>query len=567
MVRKSQKRSSKISKTRRKPNRTSKPKRKTTHTRGKAAQHASKARTPREQKRRPTTVQKGASHQAQSLMQAPASGVKVRMYRQGHGDCFLLAFPRPKGRPAYVLIDCGYKPGSNTPFGLPDISKIVASIHESTGGHLDLVIITHEHQDHVNAIPGNFEDFEVGEAWFAWTEDPDDEVANDLRKRHHDQLLGLVAAHNQLASSDSIQAQGAAKWLTHLLELEFGIDNPSEFAAAAKDPAKSINKQGMKLIKDKAGKKNTKYIRPHQEIMRILGVEGVRVFAFGPPRDPDLISDEDPEGNEAFPGHGISAFASFYAAARAAEGDTEQDTLTFSARLSVPLKEAFRHPECGKFFRDHYGHGKTLTAIGNESADDASWRRIDQDWLYSAEELALVLNKGINNTSLVLAFELPKTRKVLLFIGDAQRGNWISWTQGNWKEGQENITVKDLMSRTVLYKVGHHGSHNATLHGTEADAYPNLGWMGHGNYGNEFTAMITAVNKWALAVKPKPWVHPLPSIKKALMEKCAGRVFQIDTPQLTRPEEGISEAEWEDFRTRTTTDPSGLYFEYEVHDV
>jgi hypothetical protein len=259
------------------------------------------------------------------------------------------------------------------------------------------------------------------------------------------------------------------------------------------------------------------------------------------------------------------AFASFYAAARAAEGDMEQDTLTFPVRLSVPLKEAFRHPECGKFFRDHYGHGKKPSIIGNESADDAAWRRIDQDWLYSAEDLALVLNKGINNTSLVLAFELPTTKKVLLFIGDAQRGNWISWTQGSWKNGQESISVRDLMSRTVLYKVGHHGSHNATLHGTEADAYPNLGWMGHGKYGNEFTAMITAVNKWALAVKPKPWVHPLPSIRKTLMQKCAGRVFQTDTPEVTRPEEA-SALEWQEFEKRTNIDPSGLSFEYEVHD-
>ena len=495
-------------------------------------------------------------------MQAPASGVNVRMYRQGHGDCFLLAFPRPNGQPAYVLIDCGYKPGSNTRFGLADISNIVANIRESTGGHLDLVIITHEHQDHVNGLPNNFENFEIGEAWFAWTEDPDDEVANDLRKRHHDQLLGLVAARNRLAAS-SIQA---AAWLDSLLQLELGIDNPTEFAAAAKkDPADSINKQGMSLIKKKAGKKNTKYVRPHQEIMSVPGVKGVRVFAFGPPRDPDLISDEDPEGNEAFPGHGISAFASFYAAARAADGEPEQNTLTVPARISVPLKEAFRHPECGKFFSDHYGHDKTPRAIGDESADDASWRRIDQDWLYSAEDLALVLNRGINNTSLVLAFELLNTKKVLLFVGDAQRGNWISWTKGSWKEGEESIAVKDLMSRTVLYKVGHHGSHNATLHGTEADAYPNLSWMGRGKYGSEFVAMITAVNKWALAVKPKPWVHPLPSIKKALMEKCGGRVFQTDTPEVTRPE-GVSAAEWQEFERRTNIDPAGLYFEYEVHD-
>ena len=41
-------------------------------------------------------------------------GVTVRMYRPGHGDCFLLALPREGGGdPVYVLIDCGYKPGSS----------------------------------------------------------------------------------------------------------------------------------------------------------------------------------------------------------------------------------------------------------------------------------------------------------------------------------------------------------------------------------------------------------------------------------------------------------------------
>jgi hypothetical protein len=44
---------------------------------------------------------------------APENGVTVRMYRTGHGDCFLLAFAgEAADKPAYVLIDCGYKPGS-----------------------------------------------------------------------------------------------------------------------------------------------------------------------------------------------------------------------------------------------------------------------------------------------------------------------------------------------------------------------------------------------------------------------------------------------------------------------
>ena len=37
---------------------------------------------------------------------APKSGVKIRMYRQGHGDCFLLAFAGDKadGTPVIMLI-------------------------------------------------------------------------------------------------------------------------------------------------------------------------------------------------------------------------------------------------------------------------------------------------------------------------------------------------------------------------------------------------------------------------------------------------------------------------------
>ena len=123
-----------------------------------------------------------------------ANGVTVRMYRTGHGDCFLLSMPRENGNdPFYVLIDCGLKPGSHEYIHKQEIGTIVDHIGETTDYHLDLVVITHEHQDHVNgfwkAQNPYFEEFTIDSAWLAWTEDPLDELANELRKRHRDQRV------------------------------------------------------------------------------------------------------------------------------------------------------------------------------------------------------------------------------------------------------------------------------------------------------------------------------------------------------------------------------------------
>ena len=57
-------------------------------------------------------------------------------------------------------------------------------------------VVTHEHQDHVNGFWRSnapyFENFEIDNVWFAWTESPDDDLAKELRRRHKDQLLGLI---------------------------------------------------------------------------------------------------------------------------------------------------------------------------------------------------------------------------------------------------------------------------------------------------------------------------------------------------------------------------------------
>ena len=66
-------------------------------------------------------------------------------------------------------------------------------------------------------------------------------------------------------------------------------------------------------------------------------------------------------------------------------------------------------------------------------AKGRSWRRVDDDWLGYAGQLALQLDSDTNNTSLVLAFELSGGGDVLLFPGDAQVGNWLSWESLEWQ--------------------------------------------------------------------------------------------------------------------------------------
>jgi beta-lactamase superfamily II metal-dependent hydrolase len=502
----------------------------------------------------------------------PPGGATVRMYRIGHGDCFLIAFAgdTPE-RPAYVLIDCGYKPGSpgkiNPPAGVTSAKEITADIKKATGGRIDVAVITHEHQDHVNGISNtHFDGIEIGEAWFAWTENPVDDLANDLRTKFKDKLLGLVAARNRLAAAGGEGSR--VEMIDELLAFELGgedeqLNVPAAMAMLGAASGESMNKKSMRIFKDKA-KDGIKFLRPHEQIYKVPGATHVRAFPLGPPRDAELLKSLDPTGSEEFQlGRGASSAGGHFAAAARAVETNESPEAPFAQRYAVAWDKAFDGGEHAEFFKGSYGHGASGPdpQDSTEAVSNAEWRRIDKDWLYAADQLALDMNDQTNNSSLVLAFELGADGKVLLFAADAQRGNWISWGKKSFADGDNSITTRDLLSRTVLYKVGHHGSHNATINGLATDDYANLAWMAQGNFGGEFCAMITAVRKWAET--QKGWDHPLKAIKDALLKKTAGRVFQTDTDvDQMEMAAGSAKVEWDSFTRRTTG--TRLYFDYRI---
>ena len=130
---------------------------------------------------------------------------------------------------------------------------------------------------------------------------------------------------------------------------------------------------------------------------------------------------------------------------------------------------------------------------------------------------------------------------MLLFVADAQVGNWLSWEKLSWRVPDEDgtmvkVTSADLLKRTALYKVGYHGSHNATLRekGLELMTSPEL------------AAMIPVDQKMA---EQKKWNMPFPPLYRALQEKTAGRILRADQPSSGK---------------RVTQKPNGLYVDYVV---
>jgi len=68
------------------------------------------------------------------------------------------------------------------------------------------------------------------------------------------------------------------------------------------------------------------------------------------------------------------------------------------------------------------------------------------------QEIVRELDSVLNNTSVILLFEVGN--KKLLFPGDAQIENW--------SYALSHPHVRELLAGVDLYKVGHHGSRNAT---------------------------------------------------------------------------------------------------------
>lgn len=404
---------------------------------------------------------------------------RVRMYRQGLGDCFLITIPRGSGPPYYMLIDCGVILGTQNAGDI--MTKVVQDIIATTSGRIDVLVATHEHWDHVSGF-GQAKDLfqkklQVGEVWLAWTEDPNDALARKLRSEHQAMrmALGMAQTRLRLAGADNTADEVAGM-------LEFFGAAGSGTTGDALDVVKGLSS-------------TVRFCRPSDAPQPLKGLSVVS-YVLGPPPDEAAIHKVDPSKSQPQT-YGFAAVSLLMASMDSAAAFDPLDQIPLSAAPQMP------------FFQTRY-----WGEDAESTEKDQGWRRIDGSGLESSSTLALQLDSATNNTSLVLALELDGG-DVLLFAADAQVGNWLSWQDLTWKVDGQQVTGPDLLKRTVLYKVGHHGSHNATLREKGVELMSNL------------KLALLPVDQ-EMAVK-KSWGNmPLPELLSRLEEKTGGAVIRID---------------------------------------
>ena len=483
---------------------------------------------------------------------------KVRMYRHGLGDCFLVTLPGSRGKAFNMVIDCGVILG--TPDPRDKMTAVVDDLEKATNGIIDVLAVTHEHWDHVSGF-SQVDDwksrFTVKEVWFAWTEDPDDELARKLDKDKDNALALLMTAagHMRLAGMEAAKDVEGILGFYGIGSDELGATGTVLGAASTRDARNKASELGP-----------VRYLRPGEAPGRIASAKGPRVYVLGPPHDEKKIKRYAPSRKhpETYELAGVDPAASLGRAFEAYDKDAP-----FSLDQMIPID----HAHGMSFFRDRYWGQVGIDDLcsedcytrndetereTNEALRDQSWRRIDDAWLSVSPDLALKLDSATNNTSLVLAIELEPGGDVLLFAGDAQVGNWLSWHEVEWKDGDERVTGTDLVKRTLLYKVGHHGSHNATLkeQGLELMNHPGL------------IALVPVDHE--MAVK-KGWDEiPRPSLMKRLHEKAKGRVLRSDDGDVLANMHDpavIDDKGWKAFLKQVKTGPkqsSGRPLWYEV---
>ena len=397
------------------------------------------------------------------MAQAPEA-ITIRSYQVGFGDCFLVRFHYPgQERDRHILMDFGTT-------GIPEDAEkdlmvtVAKDIAKQCGGRLEAVFATHRHADHISGFatkadgsgPGDvIKTIDIDTVIQPWTEAPEAEERS-LGPEISAPTRGMAARQRGLEAMHETAAAVVA-----MAEAKTPRGAPKMLKGASKEMLEQI---------EFIGRDNVKNLSAVENLMRIgkrhvyawhgsdAGLSellpGVTTHILGPPtlRQTDTIRKQksrDPDEYWHFALAGLKADRNFLTSG-----------------------------ENNRLFPDH------PVRPGSKLPVEVRWiaKRLNEG--RNAQFLSMVtqLDKQMNNTSLIVLFEAAG--KKLLFPGDAQIENW--------RFALSKPEILAMLAGVDVYKVGHHGSLNAT---------PKTLWNGFAKKGGKarkdrlITMMSTMLGK------------------------------------------------------------------------
>ena len=418
--------------------------------------------------------------------------VTVRMYKGLRGDCFLLRLfresdqvDRKRVADAHILIDCGTIADASG--GAERSRRIAADIVAASDGRIDLMVVTHNLYDRLSTL-GSAPDLLLEPAgitihhlWLAWTEKVGDRDPDQVREAHESERAAIVAEidHSRVTGlygatgrTSSVQKNGEGPAESEPASHRYEFLGPIGLSARDQPSAQDL----LSRLKDRFQLANHDYLELGDQRLT-PGSVSLRALVLAPPRNLSHLLDGRPDGRYPLTqtrGDVDSFLAAREPEARATERNYAADHRAADSR-AMPFSRCYRQISDADLLDQRLTpppdaapeRQKNLWTIreiyaGKPGERADVWRMIDKSWREPSEESAMRLEADTRNASLVLAFELEPDGDVLLFAGDAQAGNWLSWHKQDYAASEGQVSADDLLARTVFFTFGRPGGRTAT---------------------------------------------------------------------------------------------------------
>ncbi|MBA3585479.1 MAG: MBL fold metallo-hydrolase [Gemmatimonadetes bacterium] len=350
--------------------------------------------------------------------------ITVRAQQVGFGDCFLISFAYAAaledGRSErHVLIDFG---STQWPKSFkPRYAQIAAGIAERTGGKLDVLVVTHRHKDHISGFGDEkaaavIKGLEPSLVIRPWTEDPAAAAEATGPAPPGEDSLGFA---NGLRSAQAFAEEVGEAIPAERRGLGGDLRDLARHQLANQDAVDCLDRLA------KGASSGARYLHAGAPSGIEELIPGVGVKVLGPP-----TVEQWPE----------------------VAGQRQDDPEYWIGQRGV-LGRLLAASQTGA------GNRAVEAQIDDVATDPGPVRwlveRMRDQQTHSLLRIVRSLDDALNNTSVILGFEIGKRR--LLFPGDAQIENWSYSLQS--PEAKE---LRAGLEDVDLYKVGHHGSRNAT---------------------------------------------------------------------------------------------------------